>query len=129
MTEEELEKKEQEEFATGPMSVLTRSVKDNSQVLIFCRNNKKLLARVKAFDRHCNMVCVVCAVLLALPLVFCRHCSCFYLPSFALSLLLSLFLLRSTLYLDIASSSFLLFARAFPLLCLFSFTHLILDCI
>ena len=26
------------------------------QVLINCRNNKKLLARVKAFDRHCNMV-------------------------------------------------------------------------
>uniref|UniRef100_A0A183A2N3 Small nuclear ribonucleoprotein Sm D2 n=1 Tax=Echinostoma caproni TaxID=27848 RepID=A0A183A2N3_9TREM len=24
--------------------------------LINCRNNKKLLARVKAFDRHCNMV-------------------------------------------------------------------------
>lgn len=26
------------------------------KVLINCRNNKKLLARVKAFDRHCNMV-------------------------------------------------------------------------
>lgn len=26
------------------------------QVLVLCRNNKKLLARVKAFDRHCNMV-------------------------------------------------------------------------
>lgn len=26
------------------------------QVLINCRNNHKLLARVKAFDRHCNMV-------------------------------------------------------------------------
>merc|ERR1712071_309348 len=25
-------------------------------VLINCRNNKKLLGRVKAFDRHCNMV-------------------------------------------------------------------------
>jgi small nuclear ribonucleoprotein (snRNP)-like protein len=25
-------------------------------VLISCRNNRKLLARVKAFDRHCNMV-------------------------------------------------------------------------
>jgi len=25
-------------------------------VLINCRNNKKLPARVKAFDRHCNMV-------------------------------------------------------------------------
>jgi len=25
-------------------------------VLINCRNNRKLLGRVKAFDRHCNMV-------------------------------------------------------------------------
>ena len=56
MSLEELKKKEEEEFQTGPMSVLTNSVKGNSQVLIFCRNNKKLLARVKAFDRHCNMV-------------------------------------------------------------------------
>ncbi|KAJ5492099.1 Ribonucleoprotein LSM domain eukaryotic/archaea-type [Penicillium expansum] len=28
----------------------------HTQVLISCRNNRKLLARVKAFDRHCNMV-------------------------------------------------------------------------
>ena len=47
---------EEEEFNTGPLSVLTQSVKNNTQVLINCRNNKKLLARVKAFDRHCNMV-------------------------------------------------------------------------
>ncbi|CAK6974375.1 Forkhead box protein G1 [Scomber scombrus] len=33
-----------------------QSVKNNTQVLINCRNNKKLLGRVKAFDRHCNMV-------------------------------------------------------------------------
>ena len=26
------------------------------QVLINCRNNKKLLGRVRAFDRNCNMV-------------------------------------------------------------------------
>ena len=26
------------------------------QVLINCRNNRKLLGRVKAFDRHCNMI-------------------------------------------------------------------------
>ena len=38
------------------LSVLTQSVKSNTQVLINCRNNKKLLGRVKAFDRHCNMV-------------------------------------------------------------------------
>ena len=41
---------------TGPLSVLTESVRNNTQVLINCRNNRKLMARVKAFDRHCNMV-------------------------------------------------------------------------
>jgi len=51
MTAEELSQKEQEEFTTGPLSVLTQSVKNNTQVLINCRNNKKLLGRVKAFDR------------------------------------------------------------------------------
>ena len=56
MNPEELAKMEEEEFNTGPLSVLTQSVKNNTQVLINCRNNKKLLARVKAFDRHCNMV-------------------------------------------------------------------------
>ena len=52
MTQEELAKREEEEFNTGPLSVLTQSVKNNTQVLINCRNNKKLLGRVKAFDRY-----------------------------------------------------------------------------
>jgi len=56
MTPDELSKREEEEFNTGPLSILTQSVKNNTQVLINCRNNKKLLGRVKAFDRHCNMV-------------------------------------------------------------------------
>ncbi len=56
MTPEELEMRETQEFETGPLNVLTQSVKNNTQVLINCRNNKKLLGRVKAFDRHCNMV-------------------------------------------------------------------------
>ena len=38
------------------MSVLQNAVKGRNQVLISCRNNKKLLGRVKAFDRHANMV-------------------------------------------------------------------------
>ncbi|CAB1316725.1 unnamed protein product, partial [Coregonus sp. 'balchen'] len=50
MTPEELQKREEEEFNTGPLSVLTQSVKSNTQVLVNCRNNKKLLGRVKAFD-------------------------------------------------------------------------------
>ncbi|KAI9348426.1 hypothetical protein DFJ73DRAFT_790012 [Zopfochytrium polystomum] len=56
MTEEELRLLEEQEFQNGPLSVLTQSVKNNTQILINCRNNRKLLARVKAFDRHCNMV-------------------------------------------------------------------------
>ena len=31
-------------------------MRNHTQVLISTRNNRKLLARVKAFDRHCNMV-------------------------------------------------------------------------
>jgi small nuclear ribonucleoprotein D2 len=48
MTEEELKALEEAEFNNGPLSVLTQSVKNNTQVLISCRNNRKLLARVKA---------------------------------------------------------------------------------
>ena len=56
MTPEEREAKEQEEFSTGPLRVLTDSVKNNTQVLINCRNNKKLLGRVKAFDRYVRFI-------------------------------------------------------------------------
>lgn len=56
MTLEELEKEEEQLFNTGPLSVLTRAVKENTQVMVNCRNNRKLLGRVRAFDRHCNMV-------------------------------------------------------------------------
>jgi small nuclear ribonucleoprotein D2 len=55
-TEEERAKEEQEAFEHGPLSLLTQSVKNQTQVLINVRNNRKLLGRVKAFDRHCNMV-------------------------------------------------------------------------
>ena len=43
-------------FTKGPLSLLYSAVKSNTQVLINVRNNHKLLCRVKAFDRHCNMV-------------------------------------------------------------------------
>lgn len=56
MSAEDIRKLEEEEFQTGPLSILTLAVKNHSQVLINLRNNHKLLARVKAFDRHCNMV-------------------------------------------------------------------------
>ena len=50
------EETEQDQLSRGPFSILMRSVKNNSQVLINLRNNHKLLGRVRAFDRHCNMV-------------------------------------------------------------------------
>mmetsp|Transcript_2967 Transcript_2967/g.11063 ORF Transcript_2967/g.11063 Transcript_2967/m.11063 type:complete len:102 (-) Transcript_2967:1850-2155(-) len=50
------QKNEGQDFQAGPLSVLSHSVKTSAQVLISCRNNRKLLGRVKAFDRHCNMV-------------------------------------------------------------------------
>ncbi len=48
--------KQQDDGEGGPLSVLKQSMKSNSQVLINVRNNHKLLARVKAYDRHCNMI-------------------------------------------------------------------------
>eukprot|EP00439_Symbiodinium_sp_Y106_P085016 s860_g27.t1 len=53
---DEAKVEEKDNFDVGPLSVLQKCVKDNSQVLINCRNNRKILARVKAFDRHSNMV-------------------------------------------------------------------------
>ncbi|XP_057616369.1 small nuclear ribonucleoprotein Sm D2-like [Chionomys nivalis] len=50
MTPEELQRREEEEFNTRPLSVLTQPVKNNTHVLINCCNNKKLLELVKAFD-------------------------------------------------------------------------------
>lgn len=47
---------EEHELTTGPLSILQTAVRSRTQVLISCRNNRKILARVKAFDRHCNMV-------------------------------------------------------------------------
>jgi len=55
-TEEERDREEREAFETGPLSLLTQSVKNQTQVLINVRNNRKLLGRVKAFDRHFNLV-------------------------------------------------------------------------
>lgn len=56
MTQQELHDFEQEELDNGPMALLTSAVKSRAQVLISCRNGRKLLATVKAFDRHFNMV-------------------------------------------------------------------------
>lgn len=54
--EYEIQQLEEHEFSAGPLSILQTAVRSHTQVLISIRNNRKLLARVKAFDRHCNMV-------------------------------------------------------------------------
>ncbi|WZZ68495.1 hypothetical protein YC2023_079865 [Brassica napus] len=51
-----VEKTEEEEFNTGPLSVLMMSVKNDTQVLINCCNNRKLIGCVRDFERRCNMV-------------------------------------------------------------------------
>lgn len=56
LDEAQLRQLEEHEISQGPLSVLQQAVRNNAQVLISLRNNKKLLARVKAFDRHSNMV-------------------------------------------------------------------------
>ena len=54
--EDEKKRPQEETFNVGPFSLLTKSVKANNEILIALRNNKKLLGKVKAFDRHMNMV-------------------------------------------------------------------------
>ena len=56
LTEYEVAQVEEHELTTGPLSILQTAVRSRTQVLISCRNNRKIPARVKAFDRHCNMV-------------------------------------------------------------------------
>lgn len=56
LTEPELQQLEEFEFKYGPMSLIQSSVESGSPVMIYCRNNRKLLAKVKAFDRHCNLI-------------------------------------------------------------------------
>ncbi|KAL0209675.1 hypothetical protein RCL1_008513 [Eukaryota sp. TZLM3-RCL] len=52
----ERERLEQEEFRKGPYSLLLDSVRNHTQILVNLRNNRKLLGRVRAFDRHMNLV-------------------------------------------------------------------------
>jgi small nuclear ribonucleoprotein D2 len=58
LSEAELTELEAFEFSNGPLSVLNTAVQNHDQVLISLRNNRKLLARIKAFDRHSNMVLI-----------------------------------------------------------------------
>ncbi|KAI5966404.1 SMD2 [Candida pseudojiufengensis] len=56
LTEQELSKLEEFEFLHGPMSLLNQAKKQNSPVIISCRNNHKLVGKIRAFDRHCNLI-------------------------------------------------------------------------
>ena len=50
------EKAEEEMINEGPLSLLKEAVRTNSQILIYCRNNRKLLGRIRAFDCHMNII-------------------------------------------------------------------------
>lgn len=56
LTKEELKQLEEFEFKHGPMSLINDAMLSRTPVIISLRNNHKIIARVKAFDRHCNMV-------------------------------------------------------------------------
>ncbi|QLL35034.1 hypothetical protein HG536_0H04100 [Torulaspora globosa] len=56
LTKDELDQLEEYEFKHGPLSLINDSMKTKTPVIISLRNNHKIIARVKAFDRHCNMV-------------------------------------------------------------------------
>ncbi|GAA5960276.1 hypothetical protein JCM8115_002567 [Rhodotorula mucilaginosa] len=56
MSEAEVRALEEHQISQGPLSVLQTAVRSGSQVLVALRNNRKLLGKIKAFDRHSNMV-------------------------------------------------------------------------
>lgn len=45
-----------DDLKSGPFSLLYDAVKNNIQILINVRNNHKYIARVKAYDRHMNLL-------------------------------------------------------------------------
>ena len=69
------------DLQSGPFSVLYHAVRGNTQVLVNVRNNHKLLARVKAYDRHMNLYVFICSLLFLLilsplrPLLLFCNCS------------------------------------------------------
>lgn len=58
LSQQQLQDQEDYEFTNGPLRILSQAVQNNSTVVISLRNNHKLIATVKAFDRHCNMILV-----------------------------------------------------------------------
>lgn len=56
MTDDELRRHEQDEFARGPMRLLTAACTTSTPLLVHLRNDHRLVGKVRAFDRHCNLV-------------------------------------------------------------------------
>ena len=46
------------DFTTGPLKLLTESVKNNTQILIDIEGNRRLIAHVICFDSHFNTVLI-----------------------------------------------------------------------
>jgi len=44
------------DLKSGPFAVLYNAVRGNTQILVNVRNNHKILGRVKAYDRHMNLL-------------------------------------------------------------------------
>ncbi|CCH58756.1 hypothetical protein TBLA_0A09730 [Henningerozyma blattae CBS 6284] len=56
LSQDELYQLEEFEFKHGPMSLINDALISKTPIIISLRNNHKIIARVKAFDKHCNMV-------------------------------------------------------------------------
>ena len=52
----ETEVVKEDNFDVGPLSMLTSVTAEGSKVFVNCRNCRKLFGRIKAFDRHMNLV-------------------------------------------------------------------------
>ena len=40
----------------SPMSLVSRIIQKKNLAIIFLRNNKKIIAKIKAFDKHFNLI-------------------------------------------------------------------------
>ena len=56
MDKKNTEISQEDTFHQGPLSLLREACKRKNQIIIYCRNNRKLLGQLRAFDRHMNMI-------------------------------------------------------------------------
>lgn len=43
-------------FSRSPMSLISKIIQEKNLAIIFLRNNKKIIAKIKAFDKHFNLI-------------------------------------------------------------------------